>query len=143
MFRPFTLGSLNEASRQTEVFSPFGFEAAHGTAVPFVVVAEEMKKAVEDQDFDFGGDIVAEANGLFKGAIGGDGYFAEFGFAGKTEHISRVVVLEESKIETLEFLIVGDEYGEGLTGGDFEREAGDKSAEAGLVERDGPFDALE
>ena len=95
MFRPFTLGSLNEARGQAEVFSPFGFEAAHGTAVPFVVVAEEMKEAVEDQDFDFGGDVVTEANRLFEGAIGGDRHFAEFGFAGKTQHISRVVVLEE------------------------------------------------
>ena len=108
-----------------------------------MVVAEEVEEAVEDQDFDFGRDVVAETGGLFEGAISGDGHFAELGFAGEAEDVGGVVVLEEGEVEALEFVIVGDENGEGLAGGDFGGEAGDKGAEAGLVERDGPFDALE
>ena len=141
MLRPFILSALNEAGGEAEAFSPFGFEAAHGSAIGFVVVAEEVEETVEDQDLDFGGDIVAEGGGLFEGAVGGDGDFAEIGFAGEAEDIGGVIVLEEGEVEPLEFAIVGDENGEGLTGGDFVGKDGDKSAEARLVERDGPFDA--
>ena len=106
-------------------------------------LAEEMEEAVEHQDFDFGGDVVAEAGGLFEGTVGGDGHFAEFGFAGEAEDIGGVIVLEEGQIKPVEFLVVRDQNGERLTCGEFGREAGGKSTETGFVERNGPFDALE
>jgi hypothetical protein len=53
------------------------FDAGHLAVVGFVVVAEEMENAVEDEDLEFVGEGAAEFFGIAAGGGGGDGDVAE------------------------------------------------------------------
>src|SRR5674476_275771 len=103
------------------VGAPAFFGASHGPGIGFVIVAHQVKHAVQHEDLDFLLDRVAEFTRLGAGAPQGDGDVAEERTAPdprgvprsrlcwEREHVGRVVLAAEVAIEAAELGVAGDQ----------------------------------
>lgn len=117
--------------------APAGLGAAHAAAVGFVVVAEEVEEAVEEEDAEFGRGVVAVGGGLGGGAVPGNSYVAQWALGlagGKREDVGGVVLAEEVAVHALEAGVGGNEAAEGAAEGDFIAEGAGKGLEFAAAE---------
>ena len=113
----FNFGAFDEALRETETGAEKAFAAGHLACVGFMVIAGEMEEAVEDEDFDFGGERVALLDGLAERGRNGDGqvagdFFGADAIGWKGEHIGGFVLVAKLEIEAANGWVGGEQNGD-------------------------------
>ncbi len=111
--------ALDEAGRETEPGAELLLEPAHLAAIGFVVVPGQMQHAVEDENFHFGEQVVADLGGLAAGALERNGDVAGSGASGtalrlrapggKGKHVGRLVLVAELQVEALHLGVAGEQ----------------------------------
>jgi hypothetical protein len=93
----------------------FAFAAGHFAVVNFMVVSGQMKKTVQNEDFDFGGKRVSLLGGLPHGRSDADGEIAGNSFCARAfrwerQHVRSLVFPAELAVELADRFIGGEEH---------------------------------
>ena len=118
---------FDKALRESQLSAELALASSHLAGVRFVVVAGEMKQAVQDEDFDFRRERVALIDGLLARSGNGDsqvasdffcGYFLHGAFSGKRafsrkrEHVGGFILVAELAVEFTEVRVGGEQDGD-------------------------------
>jgi hypothetical protein len=107
--------------REVEAGAELAFAAGHLAFVSFVVVAGQVKQAVENEDFDFGHEGMVLLDGLPEGGGNGDGEVAGnfFGgssryraFSGKREYVCSFVLAAKLAVKLADRRVRGEQHGD-------------------------------
>ena len=93
-----------------------GLVSCHLAAVAFMIVAGEMKQAVQGEDFDLVGNGMAQQSGISSGDLGGDSDIAGgrrvsgsvWQFRGEGKHIRWFIFSAKLAIQRAHMRIAGD-----------------------------------
>jgi hypothetical protein len=87
------------------------FELVHLAAIRFVVVTGEVQHAVEDENFHFREQVMANPGGLGSRRLDGDRNVSALGRvgAGEREHVGGLIHVAELQIEALHFSVAGEQ----------------------------------
>ena len=67
--RRLSVRPLDQSDRQLQPPPQLGFLGLHFAGIGFVVIADQMQQSVQDQDFQFGVDGMAEFFGIGRGDL--------------------------------------------------------------------------
>ncbi|HWZ84356.1 MAG TPA: hypothetical protein VNW47_17135 [Terriglobales bacterium] len=103
-------GSFDQADGEAKLAAEFFFAAGHFPAVTFVVVAAQVKDAVQSENLDFLGGGVSESARVVRCDFGGDGDVTgvarlEAGECGEGQYVGGLIFSPETVVEFFEFFV--------------------------------------